>query len=393
MAGKTMDIEGFSLMRGGPTYRLVRGLGRHLPGVNLPAILAILLVAASFVPLLVLCGRDGTLLPGRVAMPLLDDWFVMFRFLLALPLLALAATGADARLRAAMCQLFRSGVVAGRDRARFAGVLAMARRARDSFLPELACLGLAILPALAGGLAPALAQSAHVTLDSWKFAGGVTSAAGHWVETVSGPLFRFVVLLWLWRFVLWAWLLWRFSRLHMELRPTHPDQSGGLGFLGQAQTRFAVLASAGGFVVSGYCINVMRHSGESLFDLRYLVGGYAAGSTLLLLAPLLVMVVPLARAKRHGLSKYGLLGHRVADDFDRLWRRGRDASMLDSPSPSALADYGSGAYASVAAMRMVPVTRRNLFGLVFAATVPFLPMVFFAMSLDELAQHLLSILM
>lgn len=388
-----MDSGDFSLMRGGPTYRLVHGLGRHLPGVHMPAVLAILLVTASFVPLLVLCGRDGTLLHGGVAMPLLGDWFVMFRFLLALPLLALAAPGADARLRAAMCQLVRSGVVARRDHARAGAIMAAARRARDGFLPELACLALAILPTLVRTLAPEMVHGAHATLDSWQFDGGTTtSAAGHWAENVSGPLFRFVVLLWLWRFLLWAWLLWRFSRMHLELRPAHPDQSGGVAFLGQAQTRFAVLSTAGGFVVSGYCINQMQYAGESLFELRHVIGGYVVGSPLLLLAPLLVMAVPLARAKRHALSKYGLLGHRVAGDFDRMWRRGRDASMLDSPSPSALADYGGGAYANVAAMRMVPVTRRNVFGLIFAAAVAFLPMVFFAMSLDELAQRLFSIL-
>ncbi len=388
-----MTPENFSLLRGGPTYRLVHGLARHLPGVHLPGFVSILLVAAGFAPLLVLCGRDGTLLAGSVAMPLLGDWVSMFRFLAALPLLVLTVPGADARLRAAVFQLFRSGVVAARDRARFGAVLDTARRARDSLFPEMACLGLAFLPALARRLAPELVQGAHATVDSWRFAGDGLSAAGYWSEDISAPLFRFVVLLWLWRFALWSWLLWRFSRLHMQLRPSHPDRAGGIGFLGQAQVRFAGLAAAGGFVVSGYCINLMRYSGESLFDLRYLIVGYVIGSTLLLLAPLVVMAAPLGRAKRHGLSKYGLIGQRVADEFDRQWQRGVDRSMLDSPSPSALADYGGGAYANVATMRLVPVTRSHLVALLFAASSPFLPMLFLAMSLDELARDLFSILM
>lgn len=387
-----MTTEDFSLVRGGPTYRATRALARHLPGVRLPGFVSILLVAVAFMPLLVLCGRDGTLHAGAVAMPLLGDWVTMFRFFVAMPLLVLAVPGAEARLRAAIFQLFRSGIVAARDRARFGAVLDGARRARDSAFPELACLVLALLPVLARRIAPALVQGTHVTLDSWRFAGEGLSAAGQWSEDVSAPLFRFVVLLWLWRFALWAWLLWRFSRLHMELRPSHPDQAGGIGFLGQAQVRFAGLAAAGGFVVSGYCINLMRYSGETLFDLRYLIAGYVAGSTLLLLAPLAVMAIPLARAKRHGLSKYGQLGQRVADDFDRQWRRGAAPSMLDSPSPSALADYGGGAYANVAAMRLVPITRSSVFALLLAASAPFLPMLFLAMSLDELARDLFSIL-
>ena len=66
--------------------------------------------------------------------------------------------------------------------------------------------------------------------------------------------------------------------------------------------------------------------------------------------------------------------------------------MLDSPSPSALADYGGGAYANVAAMRLVPITRSSVFALLLAASAPFLPKLFLAMSLDELARDLFSIL-
>ncbi|AKC85879.1 hypothetical protein [Pseudoxanthomonas suwonensis] len=388
-----MITDDFSLMRGGPTYRAVHAVGRWLPGVRLSWLLAAVLCTIAFVPLAVLSWRDGTLLPGSVAMPLLADWFLIFRFLLALPLLVLAAAGADARLRAAMRQFGRSGLVPARVRPRFERILQGARRARDSWFPELACLLLAILPVIGRPLAPELVGAAYGASGDWQFAGGGHTAAGLWAEQVAAPLFRFVLLLWLWRFVLWSWLLWRFSRIHLALCAAHPDQAGGLAFLGQAQTRFVFLAAACGLVVSGYCINLLLYSGETLFGLRYLIVGYAAGATLALLAPLLPMAAPLARAKRHALFKYGLLGQRVARDFDRLWRRGGSESMLDSPSPSALADYGGGPYANVAAMHLVPVTRRNLLSLAFAATAPFVPMFFFAMSMDELAKRLFSILM
>ena len=198
-----MTIEDLSLVRGGPTYRATRALARHLPGVRLPGFVSILLVAVAFMPLLVLCGRDGTLHAGYVAMPLLGDWVTMFCFFVAMPLLVLAVPGAEARLRAAIFQLFRSDIVAARDRARFGAVLDGARRARDSAVPELACLVLALLPLLARRIAPALVQGTHATLHSWRFAGDGQSAAGQWSGDVSAPLFRFVVLLWLWRFALW----------------------------------------------------------------------------------------------------------------------------------------------------------------------------------------------
>ena len=62
------------------------------------------------------------------------------------------------------------------------------------------------------------------------------------------------------------------------------------------------------------------------------------------------------------------------------------------PPHGPIADFGSGAYANVAAMRWVPMTRRNLIAMLSAALVSFLPRLFVAMSLDELATRLFSIL-
>lgn len=391
-----MINDNFSLMRGGPTYRFVRALGRLTPSIHLDRLMLGLLVLLSFLPMALLAWRDGTLLGGGVELPLLDDYYTLARFLVAMPLLVLAARFSDRTLRGTMWQLFRGGLVAPGHHARFARVLARAHRLRDGWLPECLCLVPAFLPSFALLLQPGLIPVQLPELTTWRFdAAGRPTSAGAWLHFAAAPLFRFLVLLWLWRLLLWSWLLWRFSRMHLDLRPAHPDLCGGLRFLGLAQCRFAVLSAAGAILLCGYGANQMLHAGQSLHGLRYLIFGYAIVSTLLL-APLALMSIAMARAKRHGLARYDALGHGLAKAFDTKWKRNAapaaSSAMLDSPHPSALADF-SGVYGNIVGMSLVPVTRWHMLRMVLAALVPFVPLAFIAMPVDELAPQLVQILM
>lgn len=382
-----------SLMRGGPVYRFLHRSGLINRGLPTARLLALLLLAVALLPLAVLAGLDGTLLPGRVTMPLVADYYVLARFLLVLPLLVLAAPVADGLLKASIRHLGRSGVVQVRKRDALARALHAVRRLRDSRIPELACLLLAVLPVL---LLPTV-QGDLQHLDSWRWHTGTgPTRAAQWQNLVSQPVFRFVLLVWLWRFLLWTFLLWRLSRIGMDLRPAHPDGAGGLGFLGVAQERFSVLALAGGLILSGNCMNHLEYTTQTLTDLHYLILGYIAGITACLLAPLLLMFPTMLRAKRHAFSRYSALAHEATRHFDERWGMGRDIrgeqdSLLDSAAPSALADF-TAVYATLRAMSVVPISRWNVFAIAFAAALPFAPLVFFAMSLDQVAQKLFSIL-
>jgi len=44
-----------------------------------------------------------------------------------------------------------------------------------------------------------------------------------------------------WRIFLWFRFLSAVSKLNLQLFPTHPDQAGGLGFIGEAQRFFGIL--------------------------------------------------------------------------------------------------------------------------------------------------------
>ena len=86
-----MISDSFSLMRGGPVYRVMDALGAIRPGVPTAPLVAVLLVGLAFVPLVFFAASAGMLLPrdGRIA--LLGDYAVLARLLVAIPVLVFAA--------------------------------------------------------------------------------------------------------------------------------------------------------------------------------------------------------------------------------------------------------------------------------------------------------------
>ena len=50
----------------------------------------------------------------------------------------------------------------------------------------------------------------------------------------------------IWKITLWIFYLYRVSRMRLELHPTHPDLTGGIGFISEAQGRFALFILAYG---------------------------------------------------------------------------------------------------------------------------------------------------
>lgn len=388
-----MPGDNLSLMRGGPTHSLLMQLRLIGPGTRSATWLCVALLVLTFVPLAMHCALDGSLWRGQQHLALLSDYAVLTRLLIALPMLVLLAPRSDQMLRAAARQFIHASLVAPARQQALASSLKRVRQLRDATWPELVCLLLALVPltlpgASLGDRLPGVVQwSVH--------ADGQLSPAGEWLHYVSLPLFRFVMLVWLWRLLLWAYLLWTLTRVRLDLHPAHPDGAAGLGFLGLAQERFAVISLANGAVLCGVFANHMVYLGASLFSLRYLITGYVVGATALVLAPLLLLTPTLLRLKWHALLKYDALGNRAARSFDRRWRRGQAAGdgrdLLDAPDSSALADF-TAVYATIKQIPPLPITRWGVVRIVAAALAPLAPLLLLAFSVDELAASLFGLL-
>jgi hypothetical protein len=386
-----MISDSFSLLRGGPVYRLMHWFGALRPNVPTRWLVLTLIVFVSFVPLMVLAAMDGMLLPSPDRIALLGDHAVLARLLVAVPILVLGAAPCDEVLHATVRYIGRSGLVSGTANDAFQRLVQHGHALRDSHAPELLCAAFAVLSAFS----TTVRFSQVPGFTHWAIVDGGLSKAGEWFAVVSATMFRFLALVWIWRFLLWSYWLWRFSRLRVAIFAAHPDGAGGLGFLAPAQAWFAILVLAGSTILSGNVLVQMEYAHANLQSFQWELLGCIVGSVLIVFAPLLFVMRPLVRARRHGMRELGALGQAASHAFAAHWENPDPATsgdaLLESPNPSAIADF-TAMYATARSMAVVPVNKQALLSVAVVAALPMLPLVLHAVSIDELLRRLLGVL-
>lgn len=385
---QTHAVRSYSLMQGGLVYALVVRIFGKRPR-RLHVWIAVALSVISLMPIVVATLANGTFYSNSLEVPLLTDFASLARFVLVVPLLVLAAPGCDRLMRRTISHVPRCGLVPRRKQAVFNRLLNRVWSLRDAKWPETLLLFLAFAPILF----METRFDAMPGIDSWS---NTTDASGrfaaHWMDLVSLPLFRFVVLLWLWRFVIWVYLLWRLSWLQLSLDASHPDGSGGILFLGESQFRFVVIALAGSILVSANSINHVVHLGETIEQQKLIVFTYVLLAVVCLVSPSLLLGQRLFRVKQRALLTYSELGHLSVTDFGRRWLQvTSQKSLLDSGDSSAVAAYGA-IYATVRGMSIFPMTNTTLIWFILLTTFPFIPLFLVAMPLDDLLNRLVSVL-
>jgi hypothetical protein len=378
----------FSLVLGGPLYQLYRKT--HLSGPILELVLRRMLFFSmiTWVPLLLLCVYGGQLLSNG-HLGFLRDLETHVRFLVALPALIVAELIVHKRTRNVIKRFVEGRLVSHDETPRFHAAIESALRLRNSVPLE---IGLLILVLTAGH---------WVWLHKIAFLGatwyGVSDAtgfhltpAGYWNAFVSVPIFQFVLLRWYFRILIWFWLLWRISRLNLRLMPAHPDHAGGIGFLGRSSYAFSPLLFAQGALLSGVIASRVLYEGQTLPSFKMTVGTFIGFFVLGIFGPL-TMFSQLARAKRHGLAKYGALANKYVTEFDEKWMRDEktDEQLLGTADIQSLADLGN-SYAGVRDMRIVPFGLRDITRLIAATAAPLLPLLLTIMPLDELVMRIIK---
>ena len=170
------------------------------------------------------------------------DFSTYSRFLLAVPLLLLAESILGPRIAGAAAHFIKAGLVLEKDYARFASIVDRGMKARDSILAEVVLAILAYILAVVGNKEMAIHAS---TWYATRTDAGVSLTwAGIWLVGFCAPLFQFLTYRWLYRLFLWFQFLHRVNKLDLQLFPTHPDEAGGLGFIGETQRFFGIILFA-----------------------------------------------------------------------------------------------------------------------------------------------------
>jgi len=369
----------FSIMSGGPMYRL----GRRLRVIGPTGEIRIWrVVAFAWLPLLL--GALGRIVIGDRPDPIFFDISVHTRFLASLPLLVLSGRLLEPQCRAAVELLYVGNFV---DRAALDRVITRAERLRDSTWAE----GVMAATALVGGQLVLWG----VTGPTGLFHGiehAESSASQLWYAGVALPLLQFLTLRWLWRWAIWTFILVRVSRLPLALIATHPDRAAGLRFLSGPVTGFAAFELAFGSMLAGAW-------GTQLADGRVTVPAvlptfiaFLVTSFLLACGPLLVFCPHLFRAQRQALLVYNPFALSYVVRFHRKWiERRTTEEVLGTPDLQSMADL-DGSFQIIQETGMFVFSLRKLSELWIAGILPMLPLVVTMVPVDAMLKRIGSML-
>lgn len=359
-----------SLVRGGPFYRLQRSVGLiHPDRWNLARRIAVLLVI-GLLPVIVITAISN---PSGLR-SLLTDYRVYSRMLLAIPALVFGELLMETRFRTVLRHIREVGLLDSADSEYMAGVIAALVRVRDAYIPELAVLVLLIVHTATSyqGLIDATPWLAHRVGAELQL-----TTAGMYTIIVTAPLFQFLLGLAFWKWLLWTYFVFKLSRQRLRLVATHPDEHGGLGFLGLTASAFAPTAFAASCVIGATWREEMLHHGARLMDFKFPALALVGIVALVALGPLLFFVPRLAALRRKGILEYGILAQIHSTEFHDKWilhRAGHESEFLGAPESSALANFGN-CYEKIEQMKPFPADRGSLYTLAAAVAIPALPVI------------------
>ena len=344
-------------------------------------------VLITWVPLLLFALVAGHAVGGLVKYPFFHDPQVHARLIFTLPLLELGRVIVALSLRVQVPHLRNMGVVSEKDWSRFDAARAKALELRRSTWAEVSIVVLSVLMSLVLRIVVGISEGD----SSWERTGGAITLAGWWHMLVSLPILYFMLLRWVWIFLVWGWFLFRISRLDLELTPTHPDHSGGLGFLAWGLVSFATVLMAISAVFSAGFAAQILDGHESLDSLKFRIAAFIIGAVIVLHSPLLVFSGRLARCRFKGLLEFGALVWRYDTAFEEKWvnkpQDSNQESLLGNSDIQSMADIAT-CYDHINEMRLLPFDTKAIAVLVLAALFPMIPLVGTEISLQEIFMKL-----
>jgi hypothetical protein len=385
-------LQEFSLL-GGPFHRMGCYLGLVREGTNTVA-LGLALSAFLWITLVVLTLIEGV---GHQVFALTAIG-AHGRLLVAIPLLFICEAWVDPRLTIFVDDIVRSGVVPRSALPALDFEIARINRWKDSWVSEAVCMVAAVLVLFIG--LPSLLPGVTTTQATARVVSGAAltkqwSWVGHWYFFVCLPLFRFLVFRWVWRLILWFYFLWRISRLDLHLVPTHPDGVAGLGYLEIVHTEFICLVLFISVVQSASFAEELS-AGTTVFSAIYpAVALTLVMDVILFLGPLYVFAPKLWLCRTKGYADYMNFAAYYVNAFDKKWLlddTGPTKPVLGTPDLQSLADLTRSVNV-VHNMRLAPVTRDMLVGLIVAALLPMLPLSLLIYPVEDLAGHLFKMLL
>jgi len=348
----------------------------------------LILLGIAWLPLVVLTAIDGTLFATDITMPFIKDVVPNIRGLIVIPLLVLADNIIEPMMIRVLEYLRSSGVVPDSEHVKLENTVERMAYLINTKWIQLILLVLAVLVSW-------LLQADYVDMwtergvTSWALHledGGVDETmAGTWFLLITAPMVSFLLYRWIWRFIVWSILLYRISRMELELYASHSDLAGGLGMIGAGQALFGIVFLILATMLSSELASNILYEGDKLVDAKMVVLVFIVISIVVIAIPLLFFTKKLFNIKRKALAEYGALQHQISRDFHHQWIKDEGKDLVDSMQPSAMADY-SAVYEVVSTMRVIPLNPKAIVYLAGMLLLPFLPLALTESSIWEVLQ-------
>ena len=363
-------IADYLASHGGPFFELQRRLGVLREDALLAGRRAAMFVALAWGVPFLLSLIEGRAFGTMAERPYLLDFGAWARFFIAVGLFLLAEQQVEYGLKGKLGQLVRAPLLAPASFEAATSAVVNALRLRDSRTAEIVCLCIAAAGALAWRDSLVVSESSTWAVDVRDGVARVT-LAGWWSVVCSAPLYYFLLFRGLWRYVVWAMLLWRLAALELRLVATHPDGKGGLAFLAEYPNAYSMFVFG---ISSGLAITVVRHVFEaniSSTTFGSIIAAWLAIVLVFFAFPLLAFSKPLGALKERSAQVLGAQATRYHRAAERALIGGNlaanDASEADAPAvpdPSAQ-------FAASRKLSTFLLSRSAVAPLAVAALVPF----------------------
>lgn len=322
---------------------------------------------------------------------LLTDYSINVRMLIAVPVLLLGQQIMDKGFRTCVGYVRDAKLLAPSQLLEMDGIIGGLIKARDSVIAELV-----IAAAIYCNIIARL--NSHISFAMpWMLSGPAGDAhpslAGWYHVLVSQFILQFLLGISLWKWLLWACFLFRLSKLHLQLVPTHPDQHGGLGFLGMSPkaivpTLFVVAAAIG----CTWRAEVVQRDYD-LMSFKIMAIVLLVIALVVAIGPLVFFVPRLAALRREGILQYGALGQEHSMEFHEKWIEGGAGAeaFLTAPEISTLTDFAT-TYEKLEKLQPFPVDKGAFMQVALAVALPMLPVVLAKLPLATVLKGLMGAL-
>jgi hypothetical protein len=351
---------------------------------------SLVLVVATWLPLLILSALQGLAWGDRVDINFLKDFSIHFKFIIVLTLLIFSESSVDRRLSELTGEFFKSGILGEKDLPALDRIKKRIKQLSEAVMADWVILIVVIVNIYIRWLRNANNISMWFLIPDQQ--GEHISLAGYWYAFFALPVFQYILFRWFWRWTLWFIYFLKISQLPLQLSSAHPDKSGGLGFLGIPPAPFIQVTLAVSIIFSTTVAVKIFWLHHRLPEYYPIMAGFLLICILINILPLIVFLKPMVKQRRKGIFEYSALIKNHHRAFDEKWLGKTDVhELLGSQDASSTTDLNS-TFDIVMGMGVFPFNLKTMISSILIGVLPMLPLLAFEYNWLDLLKKILGML-